>query len=57
MARPKVSDNEKCIRKDISIKQEQYDRLVLFCDKTERPVSWVIRKALDEYLQKHEMMV
>lgn len=57
MERPKVSDNEKCIRKDISIKQEQYDRLVLFCDKTERPVSWVIRKALDEYLQKHEMMV
>ena len=57
MARPKVNDNEKCIRKDISFKPEQYDRLVIYCDKTERPVSWVVRKALDEYLVNHEITV
>lgn len=57
MARPKVDDNKKCIRKDISIKQEQYDRLVIYCDKTERSISWVIRKALDEYLSNHETIV
>ena len=54
MARPKVKDSEKCVRKDISMKPEQYNRLLDYCSKTERPISWVIRKALDEYLLAHE---
>lgn len=54
MARPKVNDTEKCVRKDISMKPEQYDRLLDYCGRTERSISWVIRKALDEYLLAHE---
>lgn len=50
MARQKVRDTEKCVRKDISMKPEQYDRLLDYCGRTERSISWVIRKALDEYL-------
>ena len=52
MARPKKQDGEKCIRKDISMDPEQYRKLCEYCQKQERPLSWVVRKALDEYLQK-----
>lgn len=57
MARKKIADDEKCIRKDFSMKPEQYERLNAYCIKTERALSWVIRKALDEYLDKYENLV
>lgn len=50
MARPKKEVGTKNIRKDISMEPEQYERLITFCKKEERSVSWVIRKALDSYL-------
>lgn len=50
MARAKVEDGKKFIRKDISMDPEQYERLLLFCQREERSISWVIRKALDCYM-------
>ena len=49
MARPK-KEGKKNIRKDISMDPEQYERLLLFCQRKERSISWVIRKALDCYM-------
>jgi predicted DNA-binding protein len=51
MARPKVEEGKKCIRKDISMEPDQYRRLCEYCQKTERPLSWVVRRALEEYLK------
>lgn len=52
MARPRKNEEEKYIRKDISMDPEQYRRLCDYCQKEERPLSWVVRKALEEYLEK-----
>ena len=49
MARPK-KEGKKNIRKDISMDPEQYEKLVAYCHREERPISWVIRQALDNYL-------
>lgn len=50
MARPKKAAGEKYIRQDISMAPEQHKRLIEVCQQQERPISWVIRKALDNYL-------
>lgn len=49
MSRPK-KEGKKNIRKDISMDPEQYEKLVAYCHREDRPISWVIRKALDNYL-------
>lgn len=51
MGRPK-SDN-KFIRKDITMDPDQFRQLTDYCEKTERPLSWVIRKAVEEYLRNN----
>ena len=51
MARPK-SEN-KFIRKDITMEPEQYRKLTEYCESIERPLSWVIRKAVKEYLENN----
>ncbi len=53
MARPK-SEN-KFIRKDITMEPEQYQKLMEHCEDIERPLSWVIRKALTEYLMNYNV--
>ncbi len=50
MSRPKKEDGTKYIRKDISMDPAQYEKLAEYCDREERSVSWVIRKAIDNYL-------
>ena len=50
MARPKKETDKKYIRQNISMEPEQMEQLVVFCQKNERSMSWVIRKALDMYL-------
>ena len=52
MARPKKEEGKKCIRQNISMEPEQLQEVIQYCQKEERSVSWVIRKALDEYLHK-----
>lgn len=51
MARPK-KEGKKNIRKDISMDPEQYERLMDYCRQQDRPISWVIRQALDDYLSE-----
>lgn len=50
MARPKKEAEKKCIRQSVSMDPEQLERLTEYCRREERPISWVIRQALDKYL-------
>lgn len=50
MARPKKPEGEKYIRQDISMEPEQFRRLLEVCQREERSISWIIRKALEQYL-------
>ena len=50
MARPKKEEGKKCIRQNISMEPEQLEQVLKYCQSEERSISWVIRKALDEYL-------
>ena len=50
MARPKKPEGEKYIRQDISMEPEQLKRLMEVCQREERSISWVVRKALELYL-------
>lgn len=50
MARPKKPEGEKYIRQDISMEPEQFKRLIEVCQREERSISWVVRKALELYL-------
>lgn len=50
MARPRKESGEKCMRKDVSFEPEQYQKLIAYCQKEERSISWVIRKALEVFL-------
>jgi predicted transcriptional regulator len=36
------------------VEKELKDRLVAYAEAQERTVSWVIRKAIKEYLDRHE---
>lgn len=50
MARPKVEESKKCVRQNISIDPELLKKLEDHCQKEERAMSWVIKKALESYL-------
>ena len=50
MARPKKEVDKKYIRQNISMDPEQLKRVTAFCQKEDRAISWVIRQALDKYL-------
>lgn len=50
MARPKKDKEQKYIRQNISMDPEQYKRLLEHCQREDRSISWVIRKALDNYI-------
>jgi hypothetical protein len=50
MARPKKEEGTKCVRQNISIEPELLSVLITHCQKEERSMSWVIKKALEDYL-------
>ena len=52
MSRPRKEEGKKYVRQNISMDPVQLDRVSLYCQKEDRAISWVIRKALDEYLGK-----
>ena len=43
---------EKYVKQNITMEPEQLKRLMLYCQKEDRSMSWVIRKALEMYLEK-----
>ena len=54
MPRQKKNEGEKCIRQNISMEPGQLQQLLEYCQKEERSMSWVIRKALEQFLEKVE---
>lgn len=54
MARPTKEVTEKCIRQSVSMQPEQLRRVMAFCHKADRSLSWVIRRALDDFLSKND---
>lgn len=54
MARPKKPEDEHCQKMSISFTPEQMNELIDYCQRNERAISWVIRKALDDWLEKHK---
>jgi hypothetical protein len=50
MPRQKKEKDDKYIRQNICIEPEQYKKLLEYCQREERSISWVIRKALDNYI-------
>lgn len=53
MAKPRKDSSEKCVRQNVSMEPDQLDRLLKYCQKEDRPISWVIRQALDDYLLRN----
>ena len=54
MAPPKKSDKDKHIKMSVSFEPNQYTQLMRYCQVNERSVSWVIRKALADWFEKHK---
>ena len=52
---PKKAEGEKYIRQDISIEPGQFRRLMAYCQREDRSISWVIRKALEMFLMCNDM--
>lgn len=54
MARPKRPEEEHCQKMSISFTPEQLQAVIDYCQRNERAISWVIRKALEDWLEKHK---
>lgn len=52
MAYPKKSDEDKYVRINVTMPPELQDRLIRYCQEEERTMSWVIDKALREWLRE-----
>lgn len=53
MPRPKKETEKKYVRQNIGMDPEQLKRVTAHCQKEERAISWVIRQALEDYLNKN----
>lgn len=51
----KKSTGEKYRRQDVSIEPRQMEKLITYCRKEERSISWVIRQALALYFEQHNI--
>lgn len=54
MARAKRPESEHHQAMSISFEPEQLKQLIDYCQRNERSISWVIRKALEQWLKEHE---
>ena len=54
MARAKVPDEEHCQKVSISFQPDQLEQLLAYCQRNDRSMSWVIRKALTQWLEEHK---
>lgn len=53
MARPQVPVGEKSFKQSITIKPDVMPVLQRYCQKEDRSMSWIIDKALRQYLSDH----
>lgn len=49
MPRKAKSEDKLYVRQDISMEPAQREQLIEYCQKHERSMSWVIRRALEQY--------
>lgn len=49
MGRPKKT--ERNVRQSVSFEAEQLKRLMRYCQREERTISWCVRKAMNEWLK------
>lgn len=54
MARPAKAEGEKNLRLIVSLPPELDQKLRQYAEENERPLSWVIQKALAEWLDKQQ---
>lgn len=55
MAYPKKAEKDKYKKMSISFEPEQLQKLISYCEKEDRHASWVIRKALAEWFENHDI--
>ena len=53
MPRSPIPDEQKAQKVSISFDPEQLKEVLEYCQKNERSMAWVIRKALADWLPKH----
>lgn len=54
MPRSSIPDEQKAQKVSISFDPEQLKEVLSYCQRNERSIAWVIRKALSEWLPKHK---
>ena len=54
MARPKKAEEDLSLKQSVSFTPEQYQQVIEYCQKHQRSISWVIRQALAQFLDKHK---
>ena len=54
MPRPKTPEETHCQKMSVSFTPEQLKQVIDYCQRNERSISWVIRKALEQWLKEHE---
>lgn len=51
MAYPKKSEEEKYLKQTLSFPPDLHKRLLAYCQSDQRTMSWVVQKALDQWLK------
>lgn len=54
MPRPKRPEEEHAIKISVSFMPDDYAKVIEYCEKHERTLAWIVRKALKEWLEKHK---
>ena len=54
MPRGKLPQEDLHVKQSVSFEPAQLKRVIAYCEREERTLSWVIRKALAEWLEKHD---
>ena len=54
MPRPKTPEDSHAQRVSISFEPEQLNQLLDYCQRNDRTMSWVVRRALAQWLEEHK---
>ena len=53
MARPKTPEDTHTFKVGVSFRPDDYQKVLEYCQRCDRSLSWVIREALQEFLERH----
>ena len=54
MARPKKKAEDKAVRQSVSMDPVQLRQVVAYCQKNERNIAWMIKKAVAAFLEAED---